>query len=565
MTTPPTPPTAHFDPTEALLRQALTESAPVDTHVERGLADLQERVATGGATAGAPADLATRRLRPGRILAIAAVIVLVLGLAAAVVVRGGDDLDGDDLQTQPPGAAATGWYVPKGLSDDWHLKSVTTYVDGVEQLAGECPCRRRVWVGSDATKAMRLNEVTSKERDVADLFETIDEADVTEGIDLGHGITGTAGIGSFADGPVPRTAPFLAWQRDGTQSILFGNEVTEDQLTAAGRAILDTGVPGEDALPGSHLVDQVSVPGNLKTSTSVRVIMENRATGAIETYVLVPPGLDGSDSSRAPTVVGLPGAPGPLLAVVSDALDGSGTQATTYLGRWPGATITTGAILDVERPPGPPDTLREVLGSLRPATQAEWAAFLKTASEPPADLAELAPPTLMDLTVPATGSPASSTTPATTTSPPRLGAADVTIAPVLEVRPCSSPSGSSDQVQSADGQPCARYRLGSSTIDGRDLYQAEAALQESWVVEVRARPASVGALNAIFDACYQAEPTCPARGSAGRGAVAIVVDGQVINAPTVNGAGLADDSFTLNSGSMTEAQANELAAAINAG
>jgi preprotein translocase subunit SecD len=92
--------------------------------------------------------------------------------------------------------------------------------------------------------------------------------------------------------------------------------------------------------------------------------------------------------------------------------------------------------------------------------------------------------------------------------------------------------------------------------------EAEAVLQEAWVVNVRARPESLETLNEAFNACYEAERACPAQNAEGRGTIAIVLDDAVLSAPAVNGLDLADDSFTI-SGDFDEQTAKDLAAMLS--
>ncbi|HWJ98505.1 MAG TPA: SecD/SecF family protein translocase subunit, partial [Acidimicrobiales bacterium] len=108
------------------------------------------------------------------------------------------------------------------------------------------------------------------------------------------------------------------------------------------------------------------------------------------------------------------------------------------------------------------------------------------------------------------------------------------------------------------------YTLGPVGFTGDALSKAEAALQESWAVNVSVRGAKKAEANAAFNACYNSEPTCPAQGQGGRGAIAIVLDGEVLSAPAVNGPDLASDNFTI-SGDFDQAEAKELALVLRYG
>ena len=122
-------------------------------------------------------------------------------------------------------------------------------------------------------------------------------------------------------------------------------------------------------------------------------------------------------------------------------------------------------------------------------------------------------------------------------------------------------------VPSKDGSTI--YTLGAVGFTGDALSSAEAALSNSWAVNVTVKSDRKDEANAAFNACYNADATvCPAQGTdetgASRGAIAIVLDGEVLSAPTVNGPDLASDNFTI-SGSFDQAEAKELALVLRYG
>ncbi|MCU1370153.1 MAG: Protein translocase subunit SecD [Ilumatobacteraceae bacterium] len=125
------------------------------------------------------------------------------------------------------------------------------------------------------------------------------------------------------------------------------------------------------------------------------------------------------------------------------------------------------------------------------------------------------------------------------------------------------PAGS-EIVPSDDGQLI--YTLGPVGFTGDALSKAEAALgpQGGWAVNVSVRGSSRTEANAAFNACYQGAATCPAQSSDGKGAIAIVLDGEVLSAPAVNGPDLASDNFTI-SGDFDQAEAKELALVLRYG
>ena len=119
-------------------------------------------------------------------------------------------------------------------------------------------------------------------------------------------------------------------------------------------------------------------------------------------------------------------------------------------------------------------------------------------------------------------------------------------------------------VPSKDGTQL--YTLGPVGFTGDALSKAEAALgaDGGWAVNVSVRGSKKTEANAAFNACYQGEATCPAQTQDGRGAIAIVLDGEVLSAPAVNGPDLASDNFTI-SGDFSQAEAKELALVLRYG
>jgi preprotein translocase subunit SecD len=118
-------------------------------------------------------------------------------------------------------------------------------------------------------------------------------------------------------------------------------------------------------------------------------------------------------------------------------------------------------------------------------------------------------------------------------------------------------------VPSEDGATI--YTLGPVGFRGDALSSADAALQETWAVNVSVRGDRRDEANVAFNACYNADATiCPAQSAEGRGAIAIVLDGQVLSAPAVNGPDLASDNFTI-SGDFDQQEAKDLALVLRYG
>ena len=568
MTSTPTP----TDPTEAHLRRALDAAAPADTQVDAGLADLRLRVDRGAAPAPIGLDERRHRRTATRWLAIAAAIVLVLGVAA-VALRSGDR--GSHVIAENPPRSATGWYIPKGLSGDWKLRSVQVDPMDTGGVVPTCPCLVRLWIDDASRSSIGLDQFVPTSSGLTDLLPTVAAGHRIAEVDLGGGITGTGGTHV----PPPDDDSFVVWQHDGRASVVTGNGLTADQLITAARAVVGSRHSDEAPLPGYHLVERQDVPNALRTFHVLHLTLKNARTGALVTYALSPPYFDPVGMRKVPTVVNLPGTPGPLLRVE----DGSNAHpSSAYLGAWTGGSVYTGHDADLGGPrsTGTDADVRTVLGSMRPATAAEWATFLDTATEPVPDKRTLAAPSLMDLAVIEPGQttdvtrptdPTTTNTASTTTitiaggDPGPLTAADLVLKPVIAVYRCDSPARPSGElVADPAGQYC--YELGATVADGRDLDRAEAALQEDWVMNVHARSGAKHKLNGLFNACYEAARSCPSQSASGRGAVAIVLSGKVISAPAVNGPNLANDAFTVSGApAMTKAAAQDLADAINAG
>lgn len=118
------------------------------------------------------------------------------------------------------------------------------------------------------------------------------------------------------------------------------------------------------------------------------------------------------------------------------------------------------------------------------------------------------------------------------------------------------------QCLSEDGQLI--YTLGPIGFEGDALSSANAALNGGeWQVNVRTRRSQEAKANELFNACNAGGASCP--GSSGNpGAVAIVLDGEVLSAPAVQAQNLASEQFTI-SGNFTEGEAKDLALVLRYG
>lgn len=119
----------------------------------------------------------------------------------------------------------------------------------------------------------------------------------------------------------------------------------------------------------------------------------------------------------------------------------------------------------------------------------------------------------------------------------------------------------------ADEPPAYCSTVGPVGFEGSALSKAEAELGGQtggeWVVAVRVKGSQQATANALINSCFQAAATCPTQ------QMAIVLDGEVISAPTVQNLNLADDEFVINGGSsgggFPESEAKDLALKLRYG
>ena len=118
------------------------------------------------------------------------------------------------------------------------------------------------------------------------------------------------------------------------------------------------------------------------------------------------------------------------------------------------------------------------------------------------------------------------------------------------------------QVNPETGDIEAVYSLGPSELTGSALEGATASLSPNglWTVNpvFKGGQDGIAGFNAIAGACFSKGPTCPT------GQLAIVIDGQVISAPSINEATFARDQIQI-SGSFDESSAKNLATVLRYG
>jgi preprotein translocase subunit SecD len=113
----------------------------------------------------------------------------------------------------------------------------------------------------------------------------------------------------------------------------------------------------------------------------------------------------------------------------------------------------------------------------------------------------------------------------------------------------------------SDGVIDVLYGLGPSALDGSAFESARAVdSQGGWVVNpvLKQGAAGLDLFNAAAAHCYAKDETCPT------GQLAIVIDGVVISAPTIQEPSFQADQIQIAGGPFTEAQATALAGGIDA-
>lgn len=193
--------------------------------------------------------------------------------------------------------------------------------------------------------------------------------------------------------------------------------------------------------------------------------------------------------------------------------------------------------------------------------------------------AQFAPTTTLPPTTTSTSTtaPADTTTTVVETTTTAVEGSTATTAPVSDgAGTSSSACGSSTErslpIDPAEGLPEGSvrlisqdeqliYTLGAVGMEGDALNESSAVLdpRDGWIVTTSVRPEFRDQGSALFDGCAMADPSCPGR------AVAIVLDGEVLSAPTVQETGLASSEAFRISGDFSEREAKELALVLRFG
>lgn len=125
-----------------------------------------------------------------------------------------------------------------------------------------------------------------------------------------------------------------------------------------------------------------------------------------------------------------------------------------------------------------------------------------------------------------------------------------------------NPTGQAVLPQCVEGQLVGSYAVGPVSLTGSALETARASLNETgqWVVAptFKGGDDGIGGFNAIAGQCYSKGANCPT------GQLAIVLDGRVLSAPSINSQSFKADQIEI-SGSFTERTAKDLATALKYG
>lgn len=107
------------------------------------------------------------------------------------------------------------------------------------------------------------------------------------------------------------------------------------------------------------------------------------------------------------------------------------------------------------------------------------------------------------------------------------------------------------------------FRLGPTLLDGSVVESTTAVrVGDTWTVQLLLRRGQEGVdqFNDVAAACYRGEPTCPDQ-AGGRGRLAVVVDGTVLSAPSIQEPSFRRDGIQIG-GSFSRSEAEQLAARL---
>ncbi|MEI7591797.1 MAG: protein translocase subunit SecD [Actinomycetes bacterium] len=240
------------------------------------------------------------------------------------------------------------------------------------------------------------------------------------------------------------------------------------------------------------------------------------------------------------------------------AVDTTSSTDSTTPDTAPGDTSTTDASGNGATPPstsGSTDTSQQGMRATTKWVEGESAAAFETAQAPATtdSTGGLTASLPSDATA-TTSAPQATATPQTaTSSAPPLTPADQITPEATVVLP---------QVDPKTKQTIAIYQLGPVVVEGSSLESASAGLDQSGKWEIRPVFKSgvdgIDKFNTAAGQCNPASATCPT------GRLAVVLDNQVLTAPSIKVASFARDQITI-SGNYTEGDAKDIATALRYG
>lgn len=132
----------------------------------------------------------------------------------------------------------------------------------------------------------------------------------------------------------------------------------------------------------------------------------------------------------------------------------------------------------------------------------------------------------------------------------------------------TNPTGTAYLPQCEEGTLVSVVQVGPVALTGSALDTARATLNgqtTEWTVSpiFKGGADGIGLFNAVAAKCFAGDPTCPA-GASGPGRLAIVLDGRVISAPSINESSFQADQIQI-SGNFTERTAKDLATSLKYG
>jgi hypothetical protein len=354
----------------------------LDDRAARAATSLRETVAAGLDDDELPRLASARRRRWQA--AVAAVVVLIAG-AGVVLTIGGDD-DGQPV-VAGPGEGATGEPLPRLIADPVPEGMRVDHADdrSVAELRGGAMADVGGVVSMYGDPHV---QDPFAERDAVVMVVAAPEGSteaVEDHVSLGTPVTVRGQEGQYGDGSDGRP-PWIAWMEDDRVAVeLSSHSLSRDELVEVAGALelSDPDVPPGETLPGGFaLVASTPTQALIGTSDSASISYSGDSAGIFLHVVRASEG---------------------FLAYARWAQTGQGEDvvvrgrdATLWLSEHPAGEddelVQQASMIWLERPDVvvslnawgiPPSRLLAVAESLRPATDEEWEALQRAATEPP--------------------------------------------------------------------------------------------------------------------------------------------------------------------------------------